>query len=147
QDVQKIAKDVALIRFRTPEDFTFVPGQFVTFTLGDRISRSYSIASQRTDDGLFDIHVRRIDRGRMSTWFHDEAQPGNRRWIEGPKGHCTYYPGSPDEPLTLIGTGTGIAPLHAIMKDALSKGHTGSITLYQEAVSAENLYFEDELED
>ncbi len=146
KDIKKIGKNVALVRFHKPDNFNYTPGQFVTLTLRGGLSRSYSIATYLNSESYFDIHVRHIEKGRMSTWFHSQAQKGDRLWMEGPKGECTYNPGHPNEPLTLIGTGTGIAPLYAIAKDALENGHSGPIALYQGALKEESLYFEDEIE-
>lgn len=146
QEVHSIGSDVVRVRFHKPEGFSYLPGQFITLTQGERLSRSYSIASFESENSTFDIHVRRVAQGRMSSWFHDVARSGDRLMMEGPKGECVYYPGSPDEPLTLIGTGTGIAPLYAIINDALRQKHRGPITLYQGAVSEKSLYFEREMD-
>jgi ferredoxin-NADP reductase len=136
---------VALVRFERPESFDFKPGQFVTLSTAGGLSRSYSIASQATEETHFDIHVRRVNQGRFSTWFHDEAKAGDILWLEGPKGDCYYNPSDPHEPLTLIGTGTGIAPLYAIAIDALAQRHFGQITIYHGALTQDRLYFVDEL--
>ena len=48
----------------------------------------------------------------------------------GPEGSCFYLADDPTRPLLLIGTGTGLAPLAGIVRDALAQGHTGPIRLY-----------------
>ncbi len=143
--LRPIGPDVMLVRFHRPASFTFRPGQFVTLKLVNGVARSYSLASQDRELEFFDIHVRRVLHGRMSSWFHESARVGDSLWLEGPKGECMYYADSLDAPLTFIGTGTGVAPLYAIAVDAINQNHRGPMTIYQGATSPDRLYFCDEL--
>jgi CDP-4-dehydro-6-deoxyglucose reductase len=54
-------------------------------------------------------------------------------------------PGRSEQPLLLIGTGTGLAPLYGILHDALAQGHSGPIHLVHGAVRSSGLYLQDEL--
>jgi NAD(P)H-flavin reductase len=82
----------------------------------------------------------------MSTWFHDQATPGDRLKISGPRGDC-FYAADVDahETLILAGTGTGIAPLYALLREALNAGHKGQIWLYHGGLSEDRLYLVAEL--
>jgi ferredoxin-NADP reductase/ferredoxin len=144
EEICGIGPDIARIRFARPAAFEFSPGQFLTLRRDDGLGRSYSIAAGTADS--FDIHVRHVANGRMSGWLHRDARPGDQLWAEGPKGDCMYYPGSPEEPLTLVGTGTGMAPLFAIADDAVRQGHKGPVVIYQGALSESRLYLVDELQ-
>ena len=66
--------------------------------------------------------------------------------IEGPNGHCFYTDG-PEHSILMIGTGTGLAPLLGILRDALHQGHNGPIHLYHGAFCPEELYLHDMLTD
>jgi CDP-4-dehydro-6-deoxyglucose reductase len=145
REVSPIGPDVARVRFVRPKAFDFNAGQFVTLKRADGLARSYSIASSKEEPDHFDVHIRRVANGRLSSWFHSEARPGTTLWLEGPKGDCMYYPGRPEEPLTLVGTGTGIAPLYGIVDEALRRRHTGQVVIYHGAVSEDRLYLVDEL--
>jgi NAD(P)H-flavin reductase len=81
----------------------------------------------------------------MSGWLFDEARPGDAVELQGPAGECFYVPGRPEQPLLLAGTGTGLAPLYGIARDALAHGHTGPLWLFHGAVEASGLYLVDEL--
>ncbi len=146
QEIRPIGPDIARVRFARPAGFDFTPGQFVTVRREDGLGRSYSIASRAAQRDHFDLHVHRVVNGRMSGWLHRDARPGDTLRMEGPKGDCCYYPGSPDQPLTLVGTGTGMAPLVAIAEDALLQGHRGSITIYQGALREDRLYLVQEIQ-
>ncbi|HET9236574.1 MAG TPA: 2Fe-2S iron-sulfur cluster-binding protein [Oligoflexus sp.] len=147
QEIRPLGPDVVLVQLSRPPNFDFNPGQFVTLRRADAVSRSYSIASQRAALDTLDIHVRRVPQGQLSGWFHQEARPGDELWLEGPKGDCFYYPGNPEEPLLLIGTGTGMAPLFAVALDACQQGHTGPISIYHGALSADRFYLVEELQE
>jgi NAD(P)H-flavin reductase len=54
-------------------------------------------------------------------------------------------PGNPDQPLLLAGTGTGLAPLYGILRDALRHGHRGPIRIFHGALHRGGLYLVDEL--
>lgn len=144
--VEHLGANVARIRLAPEKPFDYFPGQFINLARPDQpeFIRSYSLASLDTDDHL-ELHVRKINGGRMSTWLHDHARPGDAVDLRGPAGDCFYVAGRPDQPLLLIGTGTGLAPLYAIARDALRHNHTGPIRLYHGALNPAGLYFVDEL--
>ncbi len=65
--------------------------------------------------------------------------------ISAPLGSCFYLHDAPQQPLLLIGTGSGLAPLIGIVRDALAQQHTGDIYLYHGSHDAAGLYLIDEL--
>jgi NAD(P)H-flavin reductase len=65
--------------------------------------------------------------------------------LQGPSGDCFYVPGREDQPLLLAGTGTGLAPLYGILRDALARGHRGPIHLFHGALNPAGLYLREEL--
>lgn len=81
----------------------------------------------------------------MSNWAHDELRIGDRLQIQGPVGECFYVPGSPGRNLLLVGTGTGLAPLYGILRDALHHGHWGEIRLFHGAAGPSGLYLAQDL--
>lgn len=139
-----LSADVLRVRLRCDSPIDFRSGQFVSIVRGDGLARSYSIASL-PHEGDLELHVRKIVGGRMSGWLHDEAQMGDRVSIIGPTGDCFYVPGSVEQPLLLVGTGTGLAPLYGILRDALQQGHRGPIHLFHGALHAGALYLVEEL--
>jgi NAD(P)H-flavin reductase/ferredoxin len=139
-----LSKDVMRVRLHTDEALGFRPGQFVTVVREGGVSRSYSIASL-PEESCLELHVRKIAGGLMSSWLHEEARVGERVSVLGPSGECFYVPGHEDQPLLLAGTGTGLAPLYGILRDALRHGHRGPIHLFHGALHKGGLYLVDEL--
>jgi NAD(P)H-flavin reductase/ferredoxin len=120
-------------------------GQYLTLFREDGLARSYSIASL-PGEGEIELHVRIVLNGRMSSWLAQSASPGITVGIQGPAGNCFYTAGAPDQHLLMAATGTGLAPLYGIVRDALEQGHCGPIWLYHGAANSEGIYLQAELE-
>jgi CDP-4-dehydro-6-deoxyglucose reductase len=142
--LELLSADVLRVRLRCDEFINFRAGQYVTILREGGLARSYSIASL-PEEGELDLHVRRVSSGKMSGWLHDEARVGERVSVLGPSGECFYVPGKEEQPMLLVGTGTGLAPLYGILRDALQHGHRGPIHLFHGALHAGGLYLVDEL--
>ncbi len=138
---------VLRVTLRASDTFNYFPGQFVNFVRSDGLVRSFSLASVPALDDLLEFHVALVPGGQMSGWLHNEAGPGSTLEIAGPLGNCFYTAENPEQPMLLLGTGTGLAPLYAILRDALHQGHTGPIHLFHGALTARDLYLVSELQD
>ena len=150
--VERLSETVARVLLSCDEPFEYFPGQFVNVVRPeDGLVRSYSLASLHSPEGVpagdkhLELHVRKVNGGQMSNWLHDEGIVGQTVELRGPAGDCFYVSGKPEQPILLIGTGTGLAPLWAIARDALRHGHTGPIKLYHGGLDASGLYHIDEL--
>jgi len=131
---------VLRVLLETDEPLDYYPGQFVNFARPDGLVRSFSLASVPALDGALEFHVALVPGGQMSGWLHDAAAPGDALDLLGPLGNCFYVAGKPEQPIFLLGTGTGLAPLYGIARDALHQGHTGPIHLFHGALAAADLY-------
>jgi NAD(P)H-flavin reductase/ferredoxin len=143
--VEKLSGDVARVLLDCHAPFEYRPGQFLHLVREDGLTRSYSLASQGKRDKHLELHVRKVRGGAMSNWLHDDVTPGHKLEVRGPAGDCFYLEGRPEQPILLAGTGTGLAPLYAIVRDAVHYGHTGPIRLYHGALNPDGLYLVDEL--
>ena len=143
--LERLTPTVLRARLRLPEPLAYRAGQYVTLRRQDGLSRSYSLASLPHEDTL-ELHVRLAPHGRMSGWLFNDAQVGESMTLRGPAGDCFYTAGKLEQPLLLIATGTGLAPLAGICRDALRHGHTGAIHLYHGARNVDGLYLQNELE-
>lgn len=141
---EALSPRVMLLRLRCPEGFSFREGQFINLFHGDAV-RSYSIANPPTPERTLELHVYRIDNGRVSTWIHNGLSVGDAVTIQGPFGDGVYHPGHPDQPMLLIGTGCGLAALRGVVQRALQLRHSAPIHLFHGSRSRDGVYLEDEM--
>ena len=142
--VESSTAEVSRIFLTRPADFEFRAGQFAHLERpSDGLMRPYSIASLPDDDEL-ELHVARLSGGRMSGWL--QTAVGEPVIIRGPLGECFYQEGEPERPLLLAGTGTGLAPLYGILRQAARSKHSGPIVLYHGCLRVTGLYLRSELE-
>lgn len=138
--VRPLAERVLEVTLAPEGEFAYRPGQFLTLINEEGVARSYSIASvPALDDGVI-LQIALLPEGAMSTWVARPETLGAAVTLQGPSGNCFYVGGHPEQPLLLAGTGTGLAPLYGIARDALNQGHTGDIHLYHGSLRAEGLY-------
>lgn len=90
--------------------------------------------------------MRVLPKGRFSGWLATGARPGDAVAVQEAAGTCFYTSALRDAPLLLVGTGTGLAPLWGIVRDALRQGHKGTIRLIHGAVARAGLYLHEDLE-
>ena len=136
--------EIARIRIARPAGFEFRPGQFINLIRDNgRVIRSYSLANLREEE--LELHVKRIPGGMMSSWLVDRLREGEEVTFQGPSGDCFYLGDKPEQPILMVGIGTGLAPLYGVVRDALAQGHRGKIQLYHASLATAGLYYIDEL--
>ena len=143
--VERLSADVVRLRLLRPENYSYLPGQFLNLSNDAGISRSYSLASVPELDDFLELHIRHVPGGQVSGWVAESLRAGDSVTISQAAGQCSYQPGREAQSLLLVGTGTGLAPLMGIARDALYQGHTGPIHLYHGSSTAEGLYLMSEL--
>ena len=124
-----LGEDFCALRLQPDDGFSGRPGQFINLRDQGGAVRSYSIAEVGASS-VIELHVRRLRNGLVSNWIHDRLVPGDRIDIEGAFGDCFYVQNDASQPLLLIGTGSGAAPLWGIVRDAMAAGHRGPIYFY-----------------
>ena len=141
------ARNASILRVRLACEVApdYFPGQFMNFVRPGGLVRSFSVASVPTLFEHLEFHVALVPNGQMSGWIHHEAKPGDTLRLMGPLGNCFYVGGNPTQSMFLLGTGTGLAPLYGIARDALQQGHTGDIHLFHGSLQREGLYLVEEL--
>jgi ferredoxin-NADP reductase len=144
--VQPLASGICRLLLEPSTSLYYHAGQFLNLQRSDGLTRSYSLASVPRVDSLVEHHVKRHSGGRMSAWICDELRAGEALDIQGPNGSCFYVPGRPEQPLLLVGTGTGLAPILGIARDALLAGHRGPVRLYHGSRAPSGSYLGAELE-
>ena len=127
--------------------FDFRPGQFISLDIdldGQKVRRPYSIASApRTDNG-FDLCLNMLPEGRVSSWlFH--LKPGDKIGFSGPFGFFALRE-PPDPVSAFIATGTGIAPIRAMLQQLYSRPHDSEVWLIFGVRQERDILYRDEFE-
>ncbi|BBZ30565.1 3-ketosteroid-9-alpha-monooxygenase, ferredoxin reductase component [Mycolicibacterium madagascariense] len=106
------------------------PGQFLTLRVPSErtgsVARCYSLSSSPYTDEALTVTVKRTAGGYASNWLCDNAHAGMLVHVLAPSG--TFVPKDLDSDFLLLAAGSGITPMMAILKSALSEG-TGTVTL------------------
>lgn len=134
QSLQRASHDVIVLRLQLPasDTFQYHAGQYVEFILRDGDRRSYSMANaphtQSEAPGL-ELHLRHMPGGKFTDQVFSTMKEKDILRIEGPFGSFFLREDS-DKPMVLLASGTGFAPLKAIVEHMRHKGITRTATLY-----------------
>lgn len=146
-DFQQLSNHVIQVKLQVEHLEVWTPGQYLNLGNFEGIIRNYSIANIPVEDGFIELHIKIYPHGAMGQWLSQKAKKNGLVMLRGPFGQCYYH--NPDKlsfNLLLAGTGTGLAPLIAIIKSALMQRHEGNITLVHGGVVDEDIYYREELE-
>lgn len=144
--IERMNHNVICLKLQTADYDLWTAGKYLNLVNPNGIIRSYSIANLARKDNYIELHIKIFPDGQMSSWLAQHAKVGDTVEIRGPIGSCFYSnPNNQAFPMILIGTGTGLAPLMGILKDAINQQHAGPITLIHGGVEQEDLYLDAEL--
>jgi ferredoxin-NADP reductase len=113
---------------------------------GYQAQRSYSIASPPSRTGEIDLGVERIADGEVSPYFHDVLAEGDEIEVRGPiGGYFVWEPGL-GGPLLLIGGGSGVVPLMAMLRERSAAGSNVPATLLFSSRTIDDVLYREELD-
>ena len=118
-----------LVRLTAPDGYT--------------ATRSYSVASAPDGSVEFELTVERLEDGEVSTFLHDVAEVGDELEVRGPIGGWFVWRG--DAPAVLVGGGSGVVPLMAMVRLARMSHRSDLVRLVVSARTPDDLYYADEL--
>ena len=110
---------------------------------GYTASRSYSVASPPDGSNEFELTVERLEDGEVSSFLHDVVRPGDELEVRGPIGGWFVWDG--ETPAVLVGGGSGVVPLMAMLRLARNTGHADLVHLIVSVRTPADLYYADEL--
>ncbi len=115
--LSRLTDDVIEVTLRTPPTsrLSYLSGQYIDVIGKDGLRRSYSVANAPRDDGKLTLQIRKVPNGEMSRYWFDEAKANELLRLEGPLGTFCLRPSQASQ-LVLLATGTGIAPIRAMLE-------------------------------
>ncbi len=144
--LEKVAPDVIRVYLRLPPsaEFSFIPGQYIDIIGPGGIRRSYSLANANFDQKVLELHIRAVDGGVMSDYWFNQAKVNDLLRLNGPLG-TFFLRDATDVDLIFLATGTGIAPVKAILESIPALTHEQrpkSVTVLWGARTHQDLYFD-----
>ena len=126
----------------------FQAGQYIAlfFELDHvRTGRAYSISSPPHNTGHYEITVRRVPDGLISTCLHDTIKIGDTIETSGPAGNFHHNPVFHDNALVFLAGGCGIAPFMSMIRETVERGLDRTIHLFYGSRRADDVIFHEEL--
>lgn len=135
------ADSLAVLDVEPDQPYPFKPGQAaaVETLRWPRVWRPYSIANAPRADGLLTFQVRAVDAGWVSSALVNHTRLGDTIRIGPPAGDMVCDAVSSRDVL-LVGGGTGIAPIQAIVEDMTRWNTNRHVTVYYGARTKAELY-------
>jgi CDP-4-dehydro-6-deoxyglucose reductase, E3 len=140
----KPAPDVAVLRLQLPanQNLQYRAGQYVEFILRDGARRSYSMAnapSQLGSPPSIELHLRHMPGGKFTDHVFTAMKEKDILRMEGPFGSFFLREES-NKPIIFLASGTGFAPIKAIIQHMQDKGIAREAVLYWGARRKADLY-------
>ena len=156
QQISRPAPDVAVLLMQLPanDSFQYKAGQYIEFILPDGDRRSYSMANaphrQRqlipNDQPAMELHIRHMPGGKFTDRVFSTLKERDILRIEGPFGSFFLreeQPAHSSMPIILLASGTGFAPIKALIEQMQHQGITRPTTFYWGCRSRADLYQHD----
>ena len=142
--IERPSADVAVLDLRLPmnENMRFMAGQYVDFLLKDGKRRSYSIACKPSAEGVshIELHIRHVPGGHFTDrLFAGEVKEREVMRFEGPLGSF-YLREDSNKPIIFLASGTGFAPIKAMIEHAIARGSQRPMQLYWGCRKPADLY-------
>ena len=113
---------------------------------GYQAQRSYSVASA-PDDATLALTVERLEDGEVSPYLTDELGPGDELELRGPIGGYFVWDASDPGPLLLVGGGSGIVPLMAMIRHRAVAGSSAPTRLLYSSRTLGDVIYREELDE
>ncbi|OIN92903.1 MAG: CDP-6-deoxy-delta-3,4-glucoseen reductase [Comamonadaceae bacterium CG1_02_60_18] len=144
RQMDKLSDDVMRVQLQLPasEAFLYRAGQYVEFLLKDGKRRSYSMANapHHVDQGL-ELHIRHMPGGLFTDQVFGTLKEKDILRIEGPYGSF-YLREDSAKPIILLASGTGFAPIKALIEHMQHAGIQRPATLYWGGRHPADLYLD-----
>ncbi|MFM7703493.1 MAG: CDP-6-deoxy-delta-3,4-glucoseen reductase [Rubrivivax sp.] len=142
--IERPAPDVAVLRLQLPanQNLQYRAGQYVEFILRDGARRSYSMANAPHLLGsppAIELHIRHMPGGKFTDQVFSTMKEKDILRLEGPFGSFFLREDS-DKPMVLLASGTGFAPIKALIEHLAHKGLTRPAVLYWGCRAKADLY-------
>lgn len=141
QKMTKLADDVMVLQLKLPanERLQFLAGQYIDILIKDHKPRSFSLANAPHNDEFLELHIRNIVGGEFTRHVFEVMKERDILRFKGPLG-TFFLREESDKPIIFVASGTGFAPIKAIIEHALYIGIKRPMHFYWGARKLTDLY-------
>lgn len=141
--LEKVSHDVMVVKLQLPANDTmrYHAGQYIEFILRDGARRSYSMANAPHNGPGVELHIRHMPGGKFTDHVFTAMKEKEILRVEGPFGSF-YLREDSDKPIILLASGTGFAPIKALIEYLQFKGSSRPATLYWGGRRPADLYMD-----
>jgi CDP-4-dehydro-6-deoxyglucose reductase, E3 len=142
--IHRAASDVAVLTLQLPANasFQYHAGQYVEFLLRDGARRAYSMATApHQGQTSVELHIRHMPGGKFTDHVFGAMKEKDVLRIEGPYGSFFLREES-NKPIVLLASGTGLAPIKAVIEHMQAKGMQRPVRLYWGCRHRDDLYLD-----
>lgn len=144
--LEKLSHDVMRVQLQLPAHtaFQFHAGQYLEFILRDGSRRAYSMATPphvAENTPAIELHIRHMPGGKFTDHVFGAMKEKEILRAEGPFGSFFLREDS-DKPMVFLASGTGFAPIKALLEHMQHKGMTRPVSLYWGGRRPEDLYMD-----
>ena len=146
--IDKVTEDVIVLSLQLPasERFQYRAGQYIEFMLRDGKRRSYSMANAPHNDAQITLHIRHMPGGLFTDQVFSTLKERDILRFEGPLGTFFLREDSV-KPIILLASGTGFAPIKAIIEQMIHNASARPMTLYWGGRRPQDLYMHAQCEE
>ncbi len=141
QKLERLSEDAMLLQLKLPanEKLVFLAGQYIEFILKDGTRRSFSMANAPHDADFVELHVRHVAGGQFTDHVFTRMKERDILRCEGPLGTFFLREDS-DKAVVFVASGTGFAPIKAVIEHMFHTGIARPATLYWGGRRPRDLY-------
>lgn len=137
---EKLTHDITRLVIQLEQSLPYKAGQYADLQLDNlpQHARSFSFASRPQPDAKVSFFIRKVPGGLLTGQVNDHPLVGQGVTLQGPLGDFHLRPA--DAPLLLVAGGSGLAPILALLEEALASGARRPVTLLFGAREERDLY-------
>lgn len=145
--MERYGPDVMVLSLQLPanERLRYRAGQYIDIIQKNGQRRSYSLANPPHLDEQLSLHLRHLPGGIMTDHVFGGMKERDILRFEGPLGSFFLREDS-DKPIILLASGTGFAPIKAVIEHAIHLQSTRPMTLYWGGRRPHDLYMHTQCE-
>ena len=141
--LERVADDVTLVHLTLPagDKLQFLAGQYIDVLLKGGLRRSFSLGNPPHDEEALELHIRLVAGGEFTGHVFNKMKERDILRVEAPLGTFFLREDSP-KPIVFVASGTGFAPIKAILEHMFKQGLNRPMVLYWGGRRPKDLYMD-----